>query len=144
MGKKIKGDEDITSKDFTKKLNKQYQEIIGDIEDIQYKIYLADKKKQKKQKKKMKKGHISFYEPKSKKARVKAANKLTSGEFFHTLKEIFSGTFLEDLKPIIKTLAKLIMVLITSILSLDLVKTKISTKALNRIDTIMGLCKNFA
>ena len=143
MGKKIKGDEDITSKDFTKKLNKQYQEIIGDIEDIQYKIYLADKKKQKKQKKKMKKGHISFYEPKSKKARVKAANQLASGELFHTLKEIFSGTFLEDLKPIIKTLAKLIMVLITSILSLDLVKTKISTKALNRIDTIMSLCKNF-
>ena len=98
---------------------------------------------EKKQKKKMKKGHISFYEPKSKKARVKAANQLASGELFHTLKEIFSGTFLEDLKPIIKTLAKLIMVLITSILSLDLVKTKISTKALNRIDTIMGLCKNF-
>ena len=84
MGKKKKMELPEKSKrlngglgDFDITLNKQYKEIVDDIEIMQYKIYQADKKKQKKQKKKMKKkGKVKFYEPKSKKARIKAANKL--------------------------------------------------------------------
>ena len=120
---------------FTSKLDKQYREVIGDIEDIQYKIYQADKKKQKKQKKKQKKGNVSFYEPKSKKVRVWAANEITGEKIFKTIK-----TIIEDLKPIAVIISKLVMTLIVSILSLDVIKEKISTKTLNRMDTLYNLC----
>ena len=120
---------------FTSTLDKQYQEIVGDIEDIQYRIYLADKKKQKKQKKKMKKGQISFYEPKSKKVRVWAANEITGDKIFKFIKNI-----IEDIKPIAIIISKLIMALITSILSLDIIKEKISSTALKRMDTLYNLC----
>jgi len=120
---------------FHTELEKQYQEIIGDIEDIQYKIYEADKKKVKKQKKKMKKGKITFYEPKSKKARVWAVDRLTGDSFFNTIKNI-----LIDLKPIVVIISKMIMALIVSILSLDVIKQKISNTSLRRIDTLYKLC----
>jgi len=124
---------------FSSKLDKQYQEIIGDIEDIQYKIYLADKKKQKKQKKKMKKGKINFYEPKDKKVRLWAIDEITGDKIFKTIKNIF-----EDLKPIVVIISKLLMALIVSILSLDVIKEKISNKALERIDTLYKLCASVA
>lgn len=120
---------------FSTKLDKQYQEIIGDIEDIQYRIYEADKKKLKKQKKKMKTGKVSFYEPKSKKVRCWAANELTGDRIFKVVKNI-----LEDLKPIAVIISKLVMTLIVAILSLDVVKEKISNKALQRMDTLYNLC----
>lgn len=120
---------------FHSELDKQYQEIVGDIEDIQYKIYLADKKKQKKQKKKMKKGQISFYEPKSKKARVWAVGELTGEKMFTTIRQL-----LQDVKPIVIIISKMIMALIVSILSLDIIKQKISTKALEKINTIYKMC----
>ena len=124
---------------FHSKLDKQYQEIVGDIEDIQYKIYLADKKKQKKQKKKMKKGNISFYEPKSKKARLWAVEELTGEKMFNTIK-----TLLMDLKPIVVIIAKMVMALIVSIMSLDIIKEKISTSTLSKIDSIYNMCKAIA
>lgn len=131
---------DVGSMDtFHSRLDKQYQEIVGDIEDIQYKIYLADKKKQKKQKKKMKKGKISFYEPKSKKARIWAVEELTGEKMFNTIK-----TLLLDLKPIVVIIAKMIMALLVSILSLDVVKSNISSSALTKIDTIYNMCKAVA
>lgn len=120
---------------FHTKLDKQYQEIVGDIEDIQYKIYEADKKKQKKQKKKMKKGKVSFYEPKSKKIRIWAVGEITGDKFFNTIKQL-----LQDLKPIFVIISKMVMALIVSILSLDIVKEKISKTSMERLDTLYKLC----
>jgi phage-related tail protein len=120
---------------FDSKIDSQYQEIVGDIEDIQYQIYEADKKKMKKQKKKMKKGKICFYEPKSKKVRLWAVDKISSGDLFGKIKKVLS-----DLHPIVKIIARLVATLIVSILSLDSVKRAISTSALNKMDSLYKLC----
>lgn len=126
----------VTMEKFNTNLDKQYHEIVGDIEDIQYKIYLADKKKLRKQKKKMKKkGTIGFYEPKSKKVRIWASSELTSDKLFDTIKRI-----LIDLRPIVVIISKLVMTLIVSILSLDIIKERIPQKALQRMDTLYKLC----
>jgi len=119
-------------------IDKQYKEIITDIEDIKYEIAKADRKKEKKMRKKRKNGKISFYsDPKSKKARVRAANKITKDEIFHTIKEIF-----EDLKPIIVVIARLLASLINAILSLSIVKERISAKTLSRLNYFRNACMN--
>lgn len=117
------------------KLDDQYKEIITDIEDIQYEIYKADRKKKKKQKKKMKKGKIAFYDPRSKKARKRAATRLTSEKILSGIQKIFT-----ELKPLFILLAKLIKMIICAILSLDVVKRSISTQTLNKINDLYNLC----
>lgn len=118
-----------------KRLESQYQEIVEDIEDIQHQIYKADKKKREKQKKKMKKGKISFYEPKDKKIRVWASERISSDNFFSRIKNI-----LEELKPVAIIISKLVATLIASILSLDIVKANITQQNLSRMGTLYKLC----
>lgn len=116
-------------------LNKQFEEIVRDIEETQFQIEKADKKKAKKAKKKMKKGKVCFYDPKSKKARIKAVNHITSEEVFGSIM-----SFLRDTKPIILILARLVGALILAILSLDVVKKHISAEALNRMREMYLAC----
>lgn len=116
-------------------LNKQFEEIVRDIEEVQFQIEKADKKKAKKAKKKMKKGKVMFYDPMSKKARVEAANHITSEEVFGSIMN-----FLRDTKPIIVLLARLVAAIILAILSLDVVKRHISRQALDRMREMFLAC----
>lgn len=116
-------------------LNKQFEEIVRDIEEVQYQIEKADRKKAKKAKKKMKKGKVTFYDPYSKKARIKAAEHITSEEVFGSIM-----SFLRDTKPIIILLARLVAAIILAILSLDVVKKHISKQTLDRMREMFGAC----
>lgn len=116
-------------------LNKQFEEIVRDIEEVQYQIEKADRKKAKKAKKKMKKGKITFYDPRSKKARIRAANHITSEEVFGSIMN-----FLKDTKPIIVLLARLVAAIILAILSLDVVKRHIGTQALDKMREMFYAC----
>lgn len=135
---KMKLDKKLGVNVFDTKLDQQYAEIISDIEDLQYEIYKADKKKKKKKKKQLKAGLLPFYEgscTKSKKARIKAAKKLTSEDFFVLIRNL-----LTDLKPVVIILARLIAMLITAILSLDIVKERIGKESLKKMDSLYKLC----
>ena len=116
-------------------LGKQFEEVVRDIEEIQFQIEKADRKKAKKAKKKMKKGRITFYDPKSKKARIKAANRITSEEVFGSIMN-----FLRDAKPIVILLARLVAAIIIAILSLDVVKRHISKDALAKMREMFCAC----
>lgn len=116
-------------------LNKQFEEIVRDIEELQFQIDKADRKKAKKAKKKMKKGKVMFYDPKSKKARIRAANHITSEEVFGSIMN-----FLRDTKPIVVLLARLVAAIILAILSLDVVKRHISKQALGRMREMFDAC----
>lgn len=116
-------------------LSSQYKEIIGDIEEIQYQIQKADKKKAKKAKKKMKKGKIGFYETRSSRARINAAKRITSDQIIGTVISIF-----QDLKPLAILLARLVAAIICAILSLDIVKSKISPSILEKMKMLYNAC----
>ena len=138
----MKLDKELGINVFDSKLDKQYAEIISDIEDMQYEIYKADKKKKKKKKKKMQKGLLPFYEEsltKSKKARIKAAHQLTSDDFFKLVKNL-----LNDLKPIVVIIARLVAMLITAILSMDVVKANIGKQTLKKMDSLYKICLQVA
>lgn len=116
-------------------LNKQFEEIVRDIEEVQFQIEKADRRKARKAKKKMKKGKVTFYDPRSTKARVKAATHITSEEVFGSIMN-----FLRDTKPIIMILARLVAALILAILSLDVVKRHISKDAFSKMREMFLAC----
>lgn len=135
MSKKKEKSESILSS-VDEKLKSQYGEIIRDIEEIQYQIEKADRKKQKKAKKKMKKkGKIMFYDTKSKKARIKAANKITGDKIVSTIINI-----LQEIRPIAVLLARLVAGIICAILSLDIVKRSISPSVLDKMKKLFNAC----
>lgn len=123
---------------FDMTIDKQYKEIITDIEDMQYELWKADKKKAKKDRKKIKKGKIAFYSGKSKKARTKAANRLVGSKWFDTIKSV-----IEEIKPIAVIIMRLLAALITAILSIDQVKKYIKPDTLEKIDGVYRLCVAF-
>lgn len=116
-------------------LSEQYKEIIGDIEEIQYQIQKADRRKAKKAKRKMKKGKIGFYETRSSKARIHAARRITSDQIIGTVISIF-----QDLKPLAILLARLVAAIICAILSLDIVKRNISSSVLQKMKMLYDAC----
>jgi len=120
---------------FDMAIEKQYKEIITDIENMQYELWKADKKKAKKDKKKIKKGKIAFYSGKSKKARTKAANKLVRCGWFDVVRNI-----IEEIKPIAVIIMRLLAALITAILSVDQVKKYIKPDILDKINGVYRLC----
>ena len=117
------------------KLSRQHEAIIRDIEEIQYEIQRADKKKAKKAKKKLKNGKIGFYEVRSSKARIHAAKRLTSSDVVSVIKNI-----LMDIKPIMVLLARLVAAIICSILSMDIVKRNIGKTTLGALESLYNLC----
>lgn len=116
-------------------MNQQYQDIIADIEDIQYEIYLEDKKANKKMRKKIKKGKGGFYNSASVSVREKAVKKLKKKGILDFILDI-----IEDIKPIVIIIARLIGALICSILSLDVVKEHIGAKTLRKMQKIYKTC----
>lgn len=120
-------------------MNQQYQNIIADIEDIQYEIYLEDKKANKKMRKKVKKGKGGFYNSASVSVREKAVKKLKKKGILDFVLDI-----IEDIKPIVIVIARLIGALICSILSLDIVKEHIGAKTLHKMQKIYKTCMSIS
>ena len=120
-------------------MNRQYQNIIADIEDIQYEIYLEDMKANKKMRKKMKKGKGGFYNSASISVREKAVKKLKNKGILDFILDI-----IEDIKPIVIVIARLIGALICSILSLDIVKEHIGGKTLKKMQKIYKTCMSIS
>ena len=120
-------------------LNRQYQDIIADIEDIQYEIYLEDQKANKKMRKKIKKGKGGFYNNASLEVRKKAVKKIKKQGILEFFLDI-----IEDLKPIVVIIARLIGALICSILSLDIVKAHIGNKTLDKMNKVYRTCMSIA
>lgn len=117
-------------------IDEQYKEIVTEVEDIQYEIYLADKKKYQKQRRKMKKkGRGSFYAPHSAKARKAACKRITADKIFNGIKKIF-----EELKPLWLLLARVVRLIICAILSMDIVKRKISKQTLDKLQSLYNFC----
>ena len=120
-------------------ISSQYHDIIADIEDMQYEIYLEDKKANKKMRKKMKKGKGGFYNSASVSVREKAVKKLKKRGILDFVLDI-----IEDIKPIVIIIARLIGALICSILSLDIVKEHIGGKTLNKMQKIYKTCMSIS
>lgn len=124
-------------------IDQQYQEIIGDIEELQYQIYLADQKKSRREKKKLKKKYgldskdLSGFQmnAKSVAARIEAANKLTDDTF---VERIFST--IQEMQPVVILIARLVCALICAILSISAVKAGISSNGLNKLNTVYNTC----
>lgn len=124
-------------------IDQQYKQIIGDIEEIQYEIYLADQKKSRREKKKAKKKYgldskdLSGFQinAKSIAARIDAANKLTDETFVERIL-----TMMQEIQPIVVIVARLICALICAILSITAVKASITKQGLDNLNNIYSTC----
>lgn len=121
-------------------IEQQYADIIRDIEEIQYEVYLADKKQKKKNKKKAKKKYGRsdagfLIESGDVKSRINAVYKLTDETFSERLLST-----LNDIKPIVVIIARLTCALICAILSIDAVKANLTMSSLDMINKIYTTC----
>lgn len=116
-------------------LNKTYDEIRQEIEDIQIEIYEADKKALKKAKKKIKKSgekEGKLYADKIRlEIRQEALQKLEGNNLLDRVEKC-----LRDIAPIVVLIGRLIASLILSILSVDAIKVFIKPELLDKMNSV--------
>jgi len=133
-------DKEVKQEGFLKAVNSnivdQYMSLENEIADMQLRIYQADKITKRKQR------------------RAKLQNKLfllSNSESVRIRNEIVSNMekkcwiqrvidFIKDIFPIVKIIGSLVGALLTAILSIDFVKSKISPNMLNGMNQLMRLC----
>lgn len=123
------------SKKSKKKLNKEFSDIIEEIERSQIILYEADRKARKKERKKINKKKAEFYtDMESIKCRAKLAKRWEKKGFLDSLLEILSKAF-----PVVKSIATTVCTLILAFLSVDKIKSMIQPKTLNKICKVFNV-----
>jgi hypothetical protein len=118
-----------------KEISHDYDDILDEIESSRIKLYEADKRRNRKQRKKINKKEKEFYtDMESIKCRKKMAKKWQKNGFLDTVIHI-----LKSISPLVKMIAKLIASLITAFLSLDCIRSHISTSMLNKITKVFNI-----
>ena len=105
----------------------QYDNAIQEIEDLQLRLRLADEKAKKKSKKRLKKGKTSIYEndPYRIKEREKIVKEMEGSSLLDKVINL-----LNDICPIVMVLARLVATLITGILNVGAIQTRMSPEFL--------------
>lgn len=121
-------------KSIDKSIDKTYTSLIEEIEDYQRRLNKSDKSIIKNQKKKLRKemGVIPYYTCKE---RVKVREKMIKDMEKTKLLERVEKSF-DNLIPIVSIIARLIAVLIVSILSIEPIRCLIKPKTLDRMTTV--------
>lgn len=121
-----------------KKLNKEFKEILDEIEISRIQIYEADKKAKHKERKKINKQKGEFYtDMEAIKCRAKLAKKWEKHGFLDRLLEVFKMTL-----PIISQIAKTFCSLIITFLSIDKIRYTIKPKTLSKICTAFNVANS--
>ena len=124
-----------TQSDDKKKLDKDFRKALTEIESYRIRLAEADKKASLKERRNINKRTEEFYTGmESTKARSKRAKEWEKTGFLDR-----TITMLEQVAPIIKTLAKLVMGLVITFLSIDAIKTKIKPETVDKLSKIFHL-----
>lgn len=120
-------------KEIDGQLDASYEDLMKEIEEMQYQIYLADEKarKQAKKKKKKDKGYEFNYTELQKQARREVVSKMEGNNFLDRVMK-----FIEDITPIVISISRLVAALIVCILSIDTVKASIKPDTLKKMNTV--------
>ena len=139
MSKKQKQSKGNIILEIDKSLDKKYADMLEEIQYMQADIDRADRKAKKKAFKNMKKGNTFYDASKPINVRKEAIKNIENRNFFERVTGI-----IQELKPICIIIARLVMSLIVSILSIDAVKYRISPKTLNAMRNVYDLAKSVA
>lgn len=114
----------------------QYQSMVENIKDIQYRIEEADRRVTLKRKDKALRKNDYCVPPVLERLEIRkqAVNQLEGTGIFDTVIQI-----IKDLIPVAKIIARLVASLIVAILSIDRVKLFIKPKTLDKMDNIVNL-----
>lgn len=124
-----------TQSDDKKKLDKDFRKALTEIESYRIRLAEADKKASLKERRNINKRTEEFYTGmESIKARSKMAKEWEKTGFLDR-----TIMMLEQVAPIIKTLAKLVMGLVITFLSIDAIKTKIKPETVDKLSKIFHL-----
>lgn len=124
-----------TQSDDKKKLDKDFRKALTEIESYRIRLAEADKKASLKERRNINKRTEEFYTGmESIKARSKMAKEWEKTGFLDRTIMMF-----EQVAPIIKTLAKLVMGLVIAFLSIDAIKTKIKPETVDKLSKIFHL-----
>lgn len=119
-------------REVDKQLDHTYDNLMEEIEDMQYKIMLADQKARKKaRKKKNKKGYDYDYSKIRKEARKEVVAQMEGTNFLDRMVKL-----MEDITPIIISISRLVAALIVCILQIDAVKAVISPETLKKLQNV--------
>lgn len=119
-----------------KKMKKEFQKALDEIEDMRISMYESDKKKSKrKDRKKINKDEAVFYtDMNSIKCRKKIAKKWEKDGFFDSM-----IVLLQEISPFVQLLAKALASLITLFLAVPYIKEHISSGMLSKITKVFDL-----
>lgn len=136
--KKQKKDENLLY-EFDKSLDQKYIGLLEEIQFMQADIKREERKARKKAKKKMKKGN-TFYDPRGEiRVREQIIREMEGGNFFDRVIQA-----IQDIRPICMVIARLVMTLIISILSIDSVKYRIKPDTLSTMHSVYDMAHKVA
>lgn len=136
--KKKKKDENILY-EIDKSLDQKYVGLLEEIQFMQADIKREERKARKKAKKKMKKGN-TFYDPRSEiRVREQIIREMEGGNFFDRVMQA-----IQDIRPICMVIARLVMALIVSILSIDSIKYRIKPNTLSNMHSVYDMAHKVA
>ena len=122
--------------EFDRELDQKYVGLLEEIQFMQADIRRAERKARRKAKKKLKKGS-GFYDPRAEiNIRKQVIYEMEGTDFFTRVTEAINA-----LRPICIIIAKLVMTLIVSILSIDAVKYRIKEETLGKLHSVYSLAK---
>lgn len=132
-GKKARKKQTVSLlREVDKQLDHSYDNLMEEIEDMQYKIMMADQKARKKaRKKKGKKGYQYDYSKIRSEARKEVLDQMEGTNFLDR-----ATKFMEDITPIVVSISRLIAALIVCILQIDAVKAMISPETLQKLQKV--------
>lgn len=139
MAKKHKKPKGNIILEIDKSLDKKYADMLEEIQYMQADIDRAERKAKKKAFKNMRKGNTFYDASKPINVRKEVIKNMENRNFFERVTDI-----IQELKPICIIIARLVMSLIVSILSIDAVKYRISPKTLNAMRNVYDLAKSVA
>lgn len=134
MGSKKKKKEENILYEFDQTLDQKYLGLLEEIQFMQADIKREERKAKKKAKKQMKKGN-TFYDPHFEiRVREQVIREMEGDNFFDRVIQAIN-----DLRPICLVIARLVMTLIVSILSIDSVKYRIKPGTLDTMHSVYSM-----
>ena len=141
MGKKKKkkkkeSDSYLLLHDIDDTLDQQHQDVIREIEELQYKLYLEDQKSTKELRKELRRKNQFSYNLVRSRSRKKLIEEMESTNLFGRLERI-----LGELGPVIVLIGRLVAALITALLSITEVKLWLKPTTLNKLEKVYKMSR---
>lgn len=120
-------------------LDEKYKDLIEEITFMQADIDRAERKARKKAIKKMKKGNTFYDTSYELNVRKDVIRKMEGTDFFSRVINT-----LEELKPVARIIARLVMALIVSILSISSVEYRIKPETMSKMHQVYSMARSIA